>query len=81
MPIGKQKPVLCVLTTEGVPQLSVAVGAAHCAIAQLSIAVNTMFAGQFVKTGFTVSVAHGFVLVTRTWKEHVAVLFLVSLPV
>jgi hypothetical protein len=74
-------PEVCVLTTEGMPQLSVAVGAVHCALAQVSAVDKTIFAGQFAKIGFTVSVAHGFVLVTRTLNEQVAVLFLVSFPV
>jgi hypothetical protein len=81
VPIGKQIPELWVLTTEGVPQLSVAIGVAHCAIAQVSSVVKTIFVGQFVNTGFTVSEAHTLVLVTRTLKEQVAVLFLVSFPV
>jgi hypothetical protein len=74
-------PDVCVLATEGAPQLSVAIGAIHCAKAQVSAVLKTMFAGQSVKTGFTVSVAHGLVLVTRILNEQMAVLFLVSFPV
>jgi hypothetical protein len=81
VPTGKQIPEVCVLTTEGMPQLSVAVGAVHCALAQVSAVDKTIFAGQLANTGFTVSVAQILVLVTRTVKEQVAVLFLLSVPV
>jgi hypothetical protein len=81
VPAKKQMPGVWVLTTEGVPQLSVAVGSVHCALAQVSTVDKTIFAGQFEKTGFTVSVTQLLVLVTRTRNEQVAVLFLVSFPV
>jgi hypothetical protein len=74
-------PAVCVPNTEGVLQLSVAVGAAHCAMAHVSAVLRTIFAGQFAKTGLIVSLKHGFVFVTVTVKVQIAVLFRVSLPV
>jgi hypothetical protein len=68
-----------VLVTEGVPQLSVAVGGVQVAIADVSDVVKDIFAGQADKVGFTVSVAHGFMTVTV--KVHVAVLLLASVAV
>jgi hypothetical protein len=68
-----------VLDTEGVLQLSVAVGAVHVATETVSVIVLEIFAGQLVKTGFIVSVEHGFVTVTV--KEQVALLFLSSVAV
>jgi hypothetical protein len=68
-----------VLVTEGVPQLSVAVGGVQVAIADVSVVVKDTFVGQADKTGFTVSVAHRFITVMV--KEQVAVLFLASVAV
>jgi hypothetical protein len=78
-PILNASPEVYVLDTEGVPQLSVAVGAVQVAIAAVSDVVLAIFAGQVVKIGFTVSVAHGFVTVIV--KEQVALLFLASVAV
>jgi hypothetical protein len=68
-----------VLVTEGVPQLSVAVGGVQVAIADVSVVVKDTLVGQADKTGFVVSVAHGFITVTV--KVHVAVLLLASVAV
>jgi hypothetical protein len=68
-----------VLDTEGVLQLSVAVGAAQMTITDVSEIVFEIFTGQFTKTGFTVSAKHG--LITVTVKEHVPVLFFASVAV
>jgi hypothetical protein len=62
-----------------VPQLSVAVGGVQVAIADVSDVVKDTLVGQVDKTGFVVSVAHGFITVTV--KEHVALLFLTSVAV
>jgi hypothetical protein len=68
-----------VLVSVGVPQLSVAVGAVQVSITAVSGVVLAILVGQFVKTGFVVSVAQGFVTVTV--KEQVALLFLASVAV
>jgi phosphoglycerate dehydrogenase-like enzyme len=62
-----------------VPQLSVAVGGVQVAIADVSVVVKDMFVGHADKTGFVVSVAHGFMTVTV--KEHVTLLLLASVAV
>jgi hypothetical protein len=62
-----------------VPQLSVAVGGVQVAIADVSVVVKDMFVGQADKTGFVVSVAHGFITVTV--KEHVDLLVFKSVAV
>jgi hypothetical protein len=59
--------------------LSVAVGGVQVAIADVSAVVKDTFVGQADKTGFVVSLEHGFMTVTV--KEHVAVLFLASVAV
>jgi hypothetical protein len=68
-----------VLITEGVLQLSVAVGAVHVTITDVSEIVFEIFAGQFAKTGFTTSAAHG--LMTVTVNEQVDLLFFASVAV
>jgi hypothetical protein len=68
-----------VLDTEGVPQLSVAVGGVQVTIVTVSVIVLEIFAGQADKTGLVVSVAQGFMTVTV--KEQVAVLLLASVAV
>jgi hypothetical protein len=78
-PILKFVPDVSVVDTEGVLQLSVAVGAVHMTITVVSEIVFDTFAGQAVKMGLMVSVAHGFVTVTV--KEQVALLFLSSVAV
>jgi hypothetical protein len=78
-PIENVAPELWVLVTEGVVQLSVTVGAVHVAVEEVVVTVFSMFAGQFAKTGFVVSVKHGFVTVTV--KEQVALLFFASVAV
>ena len=70
------------LVTEGVLQLSVAVGIVQMTVAAASAESNVateILLGQLVKTGFIVSIAHG--LVTVMVKEHVALLFLASVAV
>jgi phosphoglycerate dehydrogenase-like enzyme len=62
-----------------VPQLSVAVGGVQVAIADVSVVVKDIFIGQADKTGFVVSVEHGFMTVMV--KEHVALLFFASVAV
>jgi hypothetical protein len=79
IPTGKQFPDEKLLDTEGSPQLSVAVGAAHCALAHESIVESVMFAGQLAKTGFIVSPKHGFLTVTVN-EQGVAKLYFESLP-
>jgi hypothetical protein len=65
--------------TEGVLQLSVAVGGVQRAIEQLSALVKEIFAGQFLITGLTVSLKHG--LLTVTVNLHKEVLFFASFAV
>jgi hypothetical protein len=77
LPIGKQVPELWVLTTVGVPQLSVAVGVAHCAKAQESSVVKTILLGQEVKVGLLVSPWHK--LLTVMVNSQPDVLFWASL--
>ena len=69
------------LDTEGVLQLSFAVGASHCALAQVAVLLMVILAGQAVKTGLTVSVKQGFVAVTLTINEHVVLLPFASVAV
>ena len=84
--MGKQEPIVKpavgaeVTDTEGVPQLSAAVGAAQVAIPQVVVVVKLIFVEQFVKVGGVTSLSHGLttVLVTVTVKEHVAELPLAS---
>ena len=69
------------IDTEGVEQLSVAVGAVQVAIAQsVVVVVKLILAGQFVKVGGVTSLSHGLimVLVTVTIKEHVVTFPLAS---
>jgi hypothetical protein len=56
-----------------------ATGITQVAFVQVSKLVKTILVGQNGKRGLTVSVAHGFVIVTV--NEHVAVLFLASCAV
>jgi hypothetical protein len=79
VPVGKLAPTLNVPDTEGVLQLSVAVGAVHCAIAVAAVVVTVIFAGQKVKTGLTVSLEQGVMMrLTVTVNEHVLLLFFES---
>ena len=85
-PIGKQEPLVKptigaeVIDTEGVEQLSAAVGAVQVAVAQSVVVVKLILTGQFVKVGGVTSLSQGFVtvFVTVTVKEQVAVLPLAS---
>ena len=70
MPTGKEAPDTKLLVTEGVLQLSVAVGAVHVAIALVPDVVKLMFCGQLLITGATASVKHGSTYVTVTVKRH-----------
>jgi hypothetical protein len=79
VPIGKHLPARCVETSVGVPQLSVTVGVAHCAIAHESVVFKTIFTGQLAIRGFVVSVAQG--LVTVTVNEQMPVLLFASFAV
>jgi hypothetical protein len=79
VPIGKHLPAWCEAVSVGVPQLSVIVGATHCAMAQESVVFRTMFAGQLAMIGFVTSVAQGFVTVTV--NEQMPALLLASLAV
>jgi hypothetical protein len=58
VPILKHVPELWLAVKVGVPQLSVMVGFAHVAMAQVSAVAKTIFVGQFRKTGLTVSPSH-----------------------
>ena len=57
VPIGKQEPLVKpavgaeVTDTEGVVQLSAAVGAVQLAVPQSAVVVTLILAGQFVKVG------------------------------
>jgi hypothetical protein len=83
VPIGNAppfvKPVVGLVAkdTEGVLQLSVAVGAVQVATAVVPVVVKLRLAGQAVKTGGVASVAHRLVIITV--KLHVALLFLASI--
>jgi hypothetical protein len=68
-----------VANTDTEPQLSVAVGMAHCAAAQLPDVVKAILGGQDEKTGLMVSLAHGFW--TLMTNEQVARLFIESVAV
>jgi hypothetical protein len=72
-------PDASVLVTEGVLQLSVAVGATQVTMTEVSEIAFEILAGQFAKTGFTTSAAHG--LITVTVNEHVDLLFFASVAV
>jgi hypothetical protein len=74
VPTGKHLPAWCDATSVGVPQLSVTVGATHCAIAQESVVFKTIFVGQFAMLGFVISVAQGFVTVTVNVQSPVLLL-------
>jgi hypothetical protein len=84
VPIGKAPPLvkpavaLVAKDTEGVVQLSVAVGGIQVAMAVVPAVVKAIFAGQADNTGGVTSVVHGLVCVTTTLKLHVAVLFFAS---
>jgi hypothetical protein len=79
VPVGKLAPMLNVPDTEGVLQLSVAVGVAHCPIAVAAVVVTVILAGQVVKTGLTVSLEQGVMMRFRvTVNEHVLLLFFES---
>ena len=89
VPTGKHEPIpkpgmgAEVTDTEGVPQLSVAVGAVHEALAQVPVVVKFMLVGQFVNVGAVASVAQGStaVFVTVTVNVQVAVLPFASVAV
>ena len=82
VPTGKHEPIpkpavgAEVTVTEGVVQLSAAVGAVHEALAQLPVVVKFMLVGQFVNVGAVASVAQGSTttFVTVTVKTQVAML-------
>ena len=86
VPIGKQEPLVKpavgaeVTDTEGVVQLSIAVGAVQVAFPQSVVVVMLILVGQFAKVGGFTSSSQGFVtvFVTVTVKEHVAELPLAS---
>ena len=85
VPIGKHEPFVKpaigaeVNNTEGVVQLSVAVGAVQEAMTQpFKVVVKLIFAGQFVKVGGVTSLSHGFVFTTVTVKLQVAIFPLAS---
>ena len=89
VPTGKHEPIpkpgmgAEVIDTEGVEQLSVAVGAVHEALAQLPVVVKFMLVGQFANVGAVASVAQGSttVFVTVTVNVQVAVLPFASVAV
>jgi hypothetical protein len=81
-PTGKHFPDWCEPVTEGVPQLSVAVGAIQRATTQESAlfdALNEILAGQFLITGLIESLKQGLMMVTV--KLHTDVLPRVSFAV
>ena len=78
MPIGKDAPDAKLLVTEGVLQLSVAVGAVHVATAFEPAVVRLIFCGQLLITGGVASLAQGSKNVTIILKRHSETLFLAS---
>ena len=86
VPTGKQEPLVKpavgaeVIDTEGVAQLSAAVGAVQLAIPQVVVVVKLILVGQFVNIGGVTSLSHGLmtVLVTVTVNEQVAIFPLAS---
>ena len=81
MPMGKDALDAKLPDTEGVPQLSVAVGGVHVAVAVVPEVVTLIFVGQLLKTGGVASVAQGSKRETTTLKRHSDTLFLASLAV
>ena len=87
MPIGNALPLvspavgLVTKLTEGVEQLSVAVGAVHVAVAEVVAVVKFILPGQAVKTGGILSVVQVLDWVTIMLKAQVVVLFLASVAV
>ena len=67
VPIGKQEPLVKpavgaeVIDTEGVEQLSAAVGATQLAVPQSAIVVTLILVGQLVNVGGVTSLSQGFV--------------------
>ena len=66
------------IDTEGVEQLSAAVGAAQVAVPQSAVVVTLILAGQFEKVGGVTSLSHGLVFTTVTVKLQVAIFPLAS---
>ena len=82
VPTGKLAPETNEPVTVGTLQLSVAVGKVHCAIPDVEVDVIAIFAGQVVKTGFTVSLEQAVIVrLIFTVNEHVLLLFLASVAV
>ena len=79
--MGKAVPDAKLLDTEGLPQLSVAVGAVQVAMAVVPEVVRLIFVGQLLKAGAVTSVAQGSKRETVTLKRHSTTLFLASLAV
>ena len=81
VPIGNAPPFvkptvgLVANVTEGVVQLSVAVGAVQDAIAVVPVVAKLIFEGHAVKTGGIISVAHGSIYITITVKLHIVLFF------
>ena len=67
--------------TEGVEQLSVAVGAVHVAAAEVVVVVKFILAGQAVRTGGILSVVQALDCVTIILKAQIVLLFLASVAV
>ena len=79
--MGNSAPDAKLLDTEGVLQLSVAVGAVQVAMVLMVEIVKLIFCGQLLITGGVASVAQGSGRVTVMLKRHSATLFLASLAV
>jgi hypothetical protein len=73
LPKGKHIPDWCEPNTEGVLQLSVAVGSTQVAIAQVSAVLMTMFCGQLLSIGLMLSVAHVLMMGAKTVTVNVQI--------
>ena len=82
VPTGKLEPEFADPDTEGVLQLSVAVGLVHCAMADDDAVVTDTSAGQFVNTGAIVSLEQAVITcLTVTVNEQTPVLPFASVAV
>jgi hypothetical protein len=78
MPIGKLAPGAWVLARVGTEQLSVAVGAAHAAVAVVPVVVRLILDGQLEITGAVISLEQALNVCTMILKEQVDVLLAAS---
>ena len=83
VPAGNKEPELKLLVNVTNPQLSEAVGACQIPTDELfaEFAIKNKFAGQPTMFGFTLSVAHGSVVLTVTLNVQVLTFLLTSVAV